>query len=141
MPRRRGTWRENANCRSHPLLLYISCGSPALKNQKTTSAPASCKLFAGQLRRLSFGRIGREIDSEVSRPTAAYLREWRRKNRAESREYIRNYMRRRRGIDYQIDLELEADDRGMTAKALARLLVEVIVRDDLFRAVLGEDKP
>lgn len=73
----------------------------------------------------------------VSRTSDAYRRAWCDKNRTQCREYSRNYMRKRRDTEYLIELELEAQERGMTTAELVKRLMTVIVADNLFSAVLG----
>jgi len=52
------------------------------------------------------------------------------------REYMRFYMHEYRGQPHLNSLEAQAKARGVTGKQLARRLIEIIVRDDLFDAVL-----
>ncbi len=52
--------------------------------------------------------------------------------------YIRYYMRRRRGKEYLNGLENEAIKRACTIKELTSILLCIIVRDNLFNAILDD---
>ncbi len=60
----------------------------------------------------------------------------RERNRLHYREYMRNWKRKERGVDYLTDFEIEAHFRGVTPRELVAEIMRTIARDDLFSAIL-----